>query len=224
MSGNVFRAPAGAIAAALVAGVLLAGCMSQEMALRVLGKKYHTENFYLSPDPADTALKKVILVPFYNETNIGEAATEITQTFRVELEKLHRFEIVTAGQFEKDLIAQNVFATGKFSQTDLYMVCRSLNAQGVIFGTVKQYRPYRPLLLGAKAFLVRAETGKVAWAVDDVFDATRKEVCNGAILYFYKKIEPPDDEQSRVALSSMKYFAAYVCHELVRSLGRGGQG
>lgn len=207
------------LTAVMACSAMLCGCASSsDFHREYLANKYETENYYISPDPADLYLKRVILVPFYNDTEFEGVDEQVTETFRVELEKMHRFEIIPAGKYAKVLKEQNFFTDGEYDQTKLYMVARALNANGLIFGAVKQYKPYKPLMLGIKATLIRADTGKVVWATDDTFDCARKNVATKAIVYYNRKIEPMDTITNKLIVSSMRYFSAFVCHELVSSL------
>ena len=90
---------------ALIAG----GCINSETARRSVGEHYVSDNFYISPDPADIALRRVVLVPFFNESEYPDAADKVGDAFRIELEKLHRFEIISAGKYEKQLRDCNIF-------------------------------------------------------------------------------------------------------------------
>lgn len=196
------------------------GCINNELARRSIGEHYRSDNFYISPDPADTALRRVVIIPFFNESQYPDAADKVTKAFGMEIEKLHRFEIVAPGRYEKELRACNIFQDGKFDRTKVYVAAKALGVQGVLYGCVKQYRPYKPLVVGVKAGIIRAETGEMVWAVDDVYDASQQDVANRAYMYSYKKIEPIDNGRGDLILTSMRMFTAFVCRELVSSLQR----
>ena len=90
----------------------------------------------------------------------------------------------------------------------------------MLYGSVKQYRPYKPLILGVKAGIIRAETGKMVWAVDDVYDASQQAVANRAYMRAHKKVEAIDKGRGDLILTSMRMFTNFVCRELVQSLSK----
>jgi hypothetical protein len=180
--------------------IMAAGLMScqqlhlQDRITSSISKKYAVENFYLDASVPKGSVRRVILVPpeDYSGSAKGDLSRDIYKSFYDHLQKSKKFDVVRSDDVlsreQKETIGKmHIEKDGSYDSDALYGICSSVNAQAVIFTTITQVSAVKPFVLGVKMNMVYTETGKIIWAVDEVFDASRDDTKNLARYYYYEK-------------------------------------
>ena len=108
---------------------------------------------------------------------------------------------------------------GRVDIESLIVAQKAYLADAFLFGTVTQYKPYDPPVLGLKLRMLSARTGDVIWAADALFNAHENDVRLLAERYFQSsglkdRLYGPD-----LLLMPPKLFAEFVAAQIVRPLG-----
>ena len=60
------------------------------------------------------------------------------------------------------------------------------NVDAIICGTITQYQPYEPPVLGIKTGMFSTKTGNIMWSSDAIFDSSEAEVIK-LLKNYYKE-------------------------------------
>ena len=199
---------------ALVAALLVAGCVTQsEVPADIV-------NYYSSPELDISPLRRVVVVPFDYHTGDQKAVQTVSKAFVQKLQEQGRFEVVYQPEVLKDLDEEvKLWERGRVNLAVLAKVSEKYSADAFIFGTITQYRPYDPPVLGLKVYLATASKGEIAWQADAVFDSKKTEVADAVKRYYKRRYgEDSDFYGWKIMLLSIDRFAEFACDAMVAKM------
>jgi hypothetical protein len=91
-------------------------------------------------------------------------------------------------------------------------------ADAFLFGTVTQYKPYDPPVLGLKLRLLSARTGDVIWAAEALFNANERDVRAMAEGYFANSGLKDRLYGPELIFMSPRLYADFVAAQVMRPL------
>jgi len=198
--------------------VLLSGCGLLE------GLKCKETRAYLAEDITQGKIRRVVVLPLMNPSRYSDAGPLVTETLCGELRKAGVFHIQPVSQWQ---LAEMVHQTGVVlprapNDHELGLIAKATGADAIVVGTVTQYMPYRPMVLGIRVRMVRAADKEVIWAVDEVYDSSLEEVVNLTAAYSRKVKNVGKWTEGwydwEKALVSMRYFTQFVCYEVAKTV------
>jgi hypothetical protein len=200
-------------------------------------------NVYIASPELPPTLKRVLILPLAGELSSADLAggcQMLDPVLRASLIKTGRFEVVAA---DPEALRS---CTGKMSWTGTEVLPRDFFASlknvygcdGVLFCELTVFRPAPPLAVGLRLKLVDAQTGKMIWAADEIFDADNLSVAKDAqqfqrrrqphhnvIYYTYSFLAWCVNTPTRSALDdqwnilhSPRYFGEYSSEKLLDTL------
>lgn len=207
----------------LLAGLMVAGCKTET-------KKYSTQrspeapqNWFLPSGPG-RPMRRVALLPVWNERYTEAILRDIDIAFGEELSKKALFEVVpiTRGDLE-GLIGLRSLASYERISGDLFLRIKDrYGVDGVMFSDVTYYSPYKPVGLGIRSKLVDIESGRIHWASDVVYDSGNAGVADAAKSY--QKVLGKDNfmthNDGATVLLSPKLFVKFAAYSNFASLQR----
>ena len=114
-------------------------------------RKFDTINYYKSEEYSNTTLHRVLLLPFTIESRRDKVVDEVTEAFYIELQKGAKFDIVVPQGFQ-DILSQqkDIWNRGLIRPETIVEAKKRYKVDAIIFGTITQYQPYEPPVLGIK--------------------------------------------------------------------------
>ena len=183
-------------------------------------KKYDTINYHKSEEYLNTRLHRVLLLPFTIESQRDKVVDEVTDAFYIELQKSGKFEIIVPQGFQDILALQNdIWNRGLIRSETIEEAKRRYKVDALIFGTITQYQPYEPPVLGIKIGMFSAISGNIMWSSDAIFDSSDASVVKLVKTYYkehYKRKQSLYDW--KIILLSMKRYAQFVAYHMVDTL------
>ncbi len=177
-------------------------------------------NYYRSHDTVERP-RRILVLPLRPDGQTTPAAVdEIQTTMLSELTKLGLYDLVTIPPSEVPPIeSEAIRRRGTFALEELVALTRRYRADGVLVGSVTDYRPYPPLRLGVRAELISTTTGVVRWSADALFDANDRDTRRSLEAYHQRNVASTDSLLAwEVLLVSMDRFTRFACHEVVATL------
>jgi hypothetical protein len=129
-------------------------------------------------------------------------------------------DTVSPAEGDERLAAESaLWRSGQVDIESLIIAQKAYLADAFLFGSVTQYKPYDPPVLGLKLRMLSARTGDVIWAADALFNAHESDVRLMAERYFQNsglrdRLYGPD-----LVFMSPKLFADFAAAQVVRPLG-----
>ena len=183
-------------------------------------KKYDTINYHKSDEYLNSKLHRVLLLPFTVESQRDKVVDEVTDAFYIELQKSGKFEIIVPQGFQDILALQNdIWNRGLIRSETIEEAKRRYKVDALIFGTITQYQPYEPPVLGIKIGMFSAISGNIMWSSDAIFDSSDASVVKLVKTYYkehYKRKQSLYDW--KIILLSMKRYAQFVAYHMVDTL------
>jgi hypothetical protein len=202
---------------------LLAGCAGLSPRKLTLGPGYQPANVFTWSTTLPAGLKRVAILPVAsmdaNDLPAGREALE--PILQAELFKLGTFEVVFPNP--ESLRAH----TGRVSWNSedelppafFSSLRESTGCDAVLFCRLTTFHAYAPLVVGWRMRLVEVNRQVTLWATDEVFDAGKSSVRNGARRYQLDEIAcartAPDDWS---ILNSPRQFGQYATASLLATL------
>jgi len=202
--------------------LLAAGCATRPVDDWVLGSGYQPANIFGRTRPLPPDFRRVAVLPL---TALGpdleSAQNQLEPVLREELSRTKRFELVqiTSAQLE-EWTGRGSWSTAEVLPQELLNKLRDLLAcDGVLFSQLTQFHAYPPLAVGWNLKLVEVKSGQVIWAADEVFDAGKSGVADGARQYQVKHSTVAGQlTDSRFILLSPTAFSHYSAQTLFAAL------
>lgn len=153
MNATRFRA----LIVPILLAISLAGCSSGS-------------RLYVNPEADMTFYKRVAVVPFDNLTGERYASERVARALITELVMTNRFEVVEPGEYitALDKIGGEPNVEGKFDSEKLRAAAVSVQATGLLRGSVSEYRMQRVGMSDAPVVtfdvsMYDVATGKLVW-------------------------------------------------------------
>ncbi len=183
-------------------------------------KKFDTINYHKSDEYINSRLQRVLLLPFTIESNRDKVVNEVTKAFFIELQKISKFSVVIPREFEDMLLQQkDIWTRGLIRSETIVEAKKRYNVDAIIFGTVTQYQPYEPPVLGIKIGMFSTNSGNLMWCADAIFDSREASVIKLLKNYYkdhYQRKQSLYDWE--ILLLSMKRYAQFVAYHILGTL------
>lgn len=149
-------------------------------------------NCYLA-ERADLAnVRRIMVLPFTPADGVQADCQMVRDAFVAELQKLRRFEVVPLPvSAEEDDVLNASIHRGRLSTDAMVRLCTRYHLDGVMVGTVTNWRAYQPPHLGLRTQLVSVHSGATVWAVDAMYDTSDRTTISD--LRHYAQTYQQDD-------------------------------
>ncbi len=210
---------------------LLAGCQCQNYFAHMFGchdehvasRPTHEFSHYSAEETVDfqwNKVRRVVVVPFANQSQYPNSSASIKQAIAAELQSLGNFEVVVAPESDVGPRAANVLSSGKFDELEVLDYAREFNADAVLFGMVTHFQPYEPIHVGLSMIMVYPAESIIVAAVDGLWDTREQATADEAREYYQRRIDHTDS-LSRVerVTESSAVFQRFVASQIAAALG-----
>ena len=180
------------------------------------------ENWFRPSDGPGLLMRRVVILPVYNEKYTGLVMKDIDDAFLAELSKLSVFEVVSVSRADMETImGRREISSVEPVSVDFFRKMRDVyGAEGVMFVDLTSYSPYRPVSMGVRCKLVDVAAGRIHWASDALYDAGNENTAMAARAYGVAlgRENFPVKEDGGAILLSPKRFARFAAFASFRSL------
>jgi hypothetical protein len=175
---------------------------------------------YISPAMAEKPPGRIVVVPFASPAYAPEAGRTATASLAMAIQGTLCCDTLLPAEGDERLAAESaLWQRGRVDIESLIVAQKAYLADAFLFGTVTQYKPYDPPVLGLKLRMLSARTGDVIWAADALFNAHESDVRALAERYFQNSGLKDRLYGPELMLMSPKLFADFVAAQVVRPLG-----
>ncbi len=208
--------------AGVTVSLLFGGCQLGKKAVTFV-KPLPPQN-YFSGEPIGIPMRRVALLPIYNDKYPIEQLRVLDAAFNAELTKKSIFEVVPVPRSSMEsLFGLRQLASVENLPADLLEKLRDrFGVDGIVFTDITHYSPYRPLAIGVRTKLVDASSGEIRWAFDYIFDSGNPAIAQAAKTYQtrYNGDNLPIAGDGGTVLISPTRFARFVANQTYVSLNK----
>lgn len=193
--------------------LVLSGCMrSKREQITFLQKEYMIENSAYRM--STRSIVRVVILPLANySTNISnEDLKVIGKSFAQALLKVGRFECV----FENSEAFSYTYPN--LPHKLLERLSEKYDADAVMILGLTDYSPYTPIKIGVKGELIELNSGKIIWAMDELFDGSREDVLYGIRNFRRSHDQHVFESLDHLGQLSPRVFSAYVGEKICETI------
>jgi TolB-like protein len=177
-----------------------------------------TGHFYLSQGGEFPQIARVVVFEFQNYSNDLNISMKLTRAVTESLQKKHLFTIQAFEHSDPAWQKLDLEFASSYSKEELLAIRKQLKADAVLYGSVTRYHPYPHLMVGLHLKMVDLRSGKLLWAIEQVWDSTDKLV-ERRMKRFYKdymrsSYGPMDWE---LLVTSPRAFNKFVVYEIAET-------
>ena len=187
--------------------VLLLGCDSRKTVAPV------TDYYYLNPYKKLTTLGRVAIVELENDSSYPEISADITGSLFRALQKRQVFGLTIVRRDEPSWRSLQLEGDSTYSLDQILAIRQTLKCDGVLLGTVTEYRPYPHMAVGLRLKLLDIRDGRLLWALEQVWDSADKTTKERTKDYFKTEkgsgFEPLNEQLATVSPIEFLKFVSY---------------
>lgn len=177
-------------------------------------------NAYRSDERDLAHVRRIMVLPFEAAPGVRVQEGELRGAFLGAMANIQKFEVVPLpdGTDDNRQLYEGL-RRGRIPAPALVELGKRYRVDGVMLGTITNYRAYTPQQLGLRLQLTSLHSGSTVWAAEGHYDAndagTQSDLQHFAATFLG---EEPSMHDWRINLLSPQKFAAFVSHRLVATL------
>jgi len=162
----------------LLLAILLSGCRTHSASVPV------SDYYYLNPNNKLSTIGRVAIVELDNDSSYPEISADITQALYQALQKRQVFGLTVVRQHDPSWRSLQLDRDSTYTLEKLLAIREALRCDGVLLGTVTEYRPYPHMTVGLRMKLLDLRDGQLQWALEQVWDSADRTTEKRIKSYF----------------------------------------
>jgi len=197
----------------LLLAVLLSGCRTHSEYAPASGY------YYLNPNKKLTDVGRVAIIELDNNSSYPQISNDITGSLYQELLKKQIFGLTVVRQNDPSWRSLQLQRDSTYTLEQIMAIREALKCDGILIGTVTEFRPYPHMTAGLRLKLLDLRDGQLLWALEQVWDCSDKTTEKRIKSYFKSEkrsdFAPLDEE---MAVVSPLEFIKFVNYEVAGTL------
>ncbi len=197
----------------LLLAALLPGCSAYRASLPA------ADYYYLNPNKNLAAIGRVAIVELDNDSSYPQISADVTEALFQALQKKQIFGLTVVHQQDPSWRSLQLDSASTYSLDQILAIRETLKCDGVLIGTVTEFRPYPHMAVGLRLKLLDLRDGQLLWALEQVWDSADKTTERRIKKYFQSEKRSgfaPLHEQ--LAAVSPLEFVKFVSYEVAGTL------
>ncbi|MHC4170879.1 MAG: hypothetical protein ACYSWQ_28410 [Planctomycetota bacterium] len=183
------------------------GCASQKTAAPA------ADYYYLNPHKKLTTIGRVAIVELENDSSYPQISAEITGSLFRELQKRQVFGLTIIRQDDPSWRSLQLDGDSTYSLDQILAIRETLKCDGVLLGTVTEFRPYPHMAVGLRLKLLDMRDGQLLWALEQVWDSADRTTKQRTKDYFEAEkgsgFEPLNEQLAAISPIEFLKFVSY---------------
>jgi hypothetical protein len=176
--------------------------------------------FYLNPVKKPNTVGRVVLVELQNKSSYPQISMDIAEALFQALQKKQIFGLTVIGKNEPTWRNLQFNENSTRDLERMLTVRDTLQCDGLLLGTISEFRPYPHMAIGLRLKLLDLADGQLLWALEHVWDSTDK-MTHERIANYFKDVKgsglAPLHEQ--LTTVSPLEFIKFVSYEVAETIG-----
>lgn len=193
--------------------VLLSGCRAHHASAP------SAAYYYLNPSKTLTAVGRVAIVELENNSSYPHISADVTTALFQSLQKKQIFGLTIVHRDDPSWRSLQLEPDSTYGLDQLLSIRQTLKCDGLLLGTITEFRPYPHMAVGLRLKLLDLRDGQLLWALEQVWDSADKTTEKHIKDYFKSEKRAgfaPMHEQ--LAAVSPLEFIRFVSFEVAETL------
>jgi hypothetical protein len=192
---------------------LISGCHSHEVS------KPAADYYYLNPTKRLATIGRVAIVELENDSSYPEVSTDITGSLFRALQKRQVFGLTIVRRDDPSWRSLQLDGDSTYNLDQISAIRKELKCDGVLLGTITEFRPYPHMAVGLRLKLLDMRDGQLLWALEQIWDGADKAIEKRTKSYFKEqKGSGFAPLQEGLATVSPFEFIRFVSYEVAATL------
>ena len=183
------------------------GCGSQKTAAPA------ADYYYLNPHKKLTTIGRVAIVELENDSSYPQISADITGSLFRALQKRQVFGLTIIRQDDLSWRSLQLDGDSTYSLNQIMAIRETLKCNGVLLGTVTEFRPYPHMAVGLRLKLLDMRDGQLLWALEQVWDSADRTTKQRTRDYFKAEkgsgFEPLNEQLAAISPIEFLKFVSY---------------
>jgi len=162
----------------LLLAVLLSGCRTHSASAPV------SDYYYLNPNKKLTDVGRVAIIELDNDSSYPQISADITGSLYQALQKKQVFGLTVVRQNDPSWRSLQLQRDSSFTLEQIGAIREALKCDGILLGTVTEFRPYPHMAVGLRLKLLDLRDGQLLWALEQIWDSADKTTEKRIKSYF----------------------------------------
>ena len=162
----------------LLLAVILSGCRTHSASAPVSGY------YYLNPNKKLTDVGRVAIIELDNDSSYPQISSDITGSLYQALQKKQVFGLTVVRQNNPSWRSLQLQRDSNYTLEEIMAIREVLKCDGILLGTVTEFRPYPHMAVGLRLKLLDLRDGQLLWALEQVWDSADKTTEKRIKSYF----------------------------------------
>jgi hypothetical protein len=193
----------------LLSAFIFSGCRTHSASAPV------SDFYYLNPHNKLSSIGRVAIVELENHSNYPRISTDVTFSIYQALQKRQVFGLSPILQDNPSWRSLQLDPDTSYSLEQLMAIREALKCDGLLLGTISEYKPYPHMAIGLRMRLLDLRDGQLQWALEQVWDCDDKTTEKRIKNYFKSEKRPGFAPlNDKLAAVSPIEFIKFVSYEV----------
>jgi len=176
-------------------------------------------SYYLNLHKEPRMLGRVALVELDNTSTYPEISRDATEALFLELQRKQLFSLARVSRDDPAWPTLRENLDSPQALQTLLAVRERIKCDGLLVGTVTEYRPYPRLVLGLRLKLLDLTDGRLLWGLEQVWDSSDGSMQKRIQAYFKRPLDlGPVPLREQVVVMSPLEFVRFAAYETAQTL------
>ncbi len=175
--------------------------------------------YYQNPDKSLSNIGRIAIVELQNDSSYQQIGNDITEALFQEIQKKQVFGLTVVRQRDPLWKSLQLEPDTSYSLEQMDAVRKTLKCDGVLVGTITEYKPYPHMTVGLRLKLIDLTEGELLWAVEQVWSSSDK-ITEKKIKKYLKEMKSSYSKNSneRITAISPLEFIRFISFEVAQTL------
>ena len=140
--------------------------------------------YYSNPDKSLSTVGRVTIIELENDSSYPQISGDITESLYQALQKKQIFGLTVIHRNDPSWRSLQLNGNSTYSLDQISAMYNTLKCDGVLTGTITEFRPYPHMAIGLRLKLLDLRDGELIWALEQIWDIADKKTESRIQRYF----------------------------------------
>ena len=140
--------------------------------------------YYSNPGKSLSTVGRVTIIELENDSSYPQISSDITESLYQALQKKQIFGLTVIHRNDPSWRSLQLNGNSTYSLDQISAMYNTLKCDGVLTGTITEFRPYPHMAIGLRLKLLDLRDGELIWALEQIWDIADKKTESRIQRYF----------------------------------------
>lgn len=175
--------------------------------------------YYLNPNKKISNIGRIAIVELQNDSSYPKMSNDITEALFQSLQKKQVFGLTIVRQRDSLWKSLQLEPDTTYTLEQMAAVRQTLKCDGVLIGTITEFKPYPHMAAGLRLKLIDLTGGELLWAIEQVWNSSDKITERKIKKYLdVTRSSYSNNANERITTVSPLEFIRFISYEVAQTL------